>query len=101
MKHILWVLVLVLQGCAVVAEYPITSASLAVWGATGKGPADHALSAVAERDCATLRVIDGKKICRDYPVAIVEDYAINPTLYKPTMVAVANDVFAQRARSSK
>lgn len=32
--------------------------------ATSKGPADHALSVVMERDCASLRVLSGKPICR-------------------------------------
>jgi hypothetical protein len=88
--------VLALQGCAVVAEYPVTSASLAVMGATGKGPTDHALSYVAERDCATLRVIDGNKICQDYVAAPVVDRTTTK-VYKTTAVASANDVFAKRA----
>ena len=102
MTRLALVSVFLLQGCAVVAEYPVTSASLAVWGVTGKGPADHALSAVAERDCATLRIIDGKKICQDYVLAEVKDVSTKVDVKRQevyTTIAQANDVFAQRARA--
>jgi hypothetical protein len=101
MKHKLLLLsIVVLQGCAVVAEYPMATASLAVMGATGKGPADHALSYVAERDCNTLNLIEGRKICQDVNkqtvLAIVDGLD-----YSATTVAIANDVFAQRARMNR
>jgi hypothetical protein len=92
--------IITLQGCAVVAEYPLATASLAVMGATGKGPADHALSYVAERDCNTLNLIDGRKICQDVNKETV--LAIVDRLdYSATTVAIANDVFAQRARMNR
>jgi hypothetical protein len=101
MKHKLLLLsIVVLQGCAVVAEYPLATASLAVMGATGKGPADHALSYVAERDCNTLNLMEGRKICQDVNkqtvLAIVDGLD-----YSATTVAIANDVFAQRARMNR
>ena len=100
MKHKLLLLsVVVLQGCAVVAEYPLTTASLAVMGATGKGPADHALSYVAERDCSTLRVIEGRKICQDIEKETV--VAVIKPDHSAVIIAQANDVFAQRARMNR
>ena len=54
-----------LAGCGLPPA--VTVASLFVDGVsfvtTGKGTADHALSAVANEDCALLRVVDGKEIC--------------------------------------
>jgi hypothetical protein len=83
----------------VVAEYPVTSASMAVMAATGKGPADHALSHVAGQDCATLRVIENERICHEHTVAEVVDLTKpTPKVYQQTVVATANDVFAQRAK---
>lgn len=92
--------VFAIQGCAIVAEYPVTTASLAVMGATGKGPADHALSYVAERDCNTLNLIDGKKICQDVgrePVLAL----IKQSDQSAVTIAMANDVFAQRAKINR
>jgi hypothetical protein len=101
MKHKLLLLsVVVLQGCAVVAEYPIATASLAVMGATGKGPADHALSYAAERDCNTLRLVEGRKICQDIEKETVLAVAIKPD-HSAVIIAQANDVFAQRARINR
>lgn len=46
----------------------MTIASLVVNGfsvaATGKGTADHALSAIANQDCAVLRVATSEEVCR-------------------------------------
>ena len=101
MNKLILLSLIILQGCAVIAEYPMTSASLAVWSATGKGPADHALSYVAERDCSTLRIIDGRKICQDIvqePVLAIVDRSVNKKVYQSTTIAMANDVFAQRAQ---
>jgi hypothetical protein len=97
----IWYSLLLVQltGCAVVAEYPVTSASMAVMAATGKGPADHALSHVAGQDCATLRVIENERICHEHTVAEVVDLTKpTPKVYQQTVVATANDVFAQRAK---
>ena len=62
-----WLLLLaypLLHGCALVLEYPITSASVGVWGTTGKGPADHAVSYALNEDCETLRAINSEPICK-------------------------------------
>ncbi len=62
-----WFLLLaypLLHGCALVLEYPITSASVGVWGTTGKGPADHAVSYALNEDCETLRAINSEPICK-------------------------------------
>jgi hypothetical protein len=96
-------LINLLTGCAVVAEYPVTSASVAIMAATGKGPADHALSHVAGQDCATLRVIENERICQKYTMAEVVDLTTSKSTakiktYPTTMVATAEDVFAQRAK---
>lgn len=53
-----------LNGCALVLEYPITSASVGVWGTTGKGPTDHAVSYALNEDCETLRAINSEPICK-------------------------------------
>ena len=53
-----------LLGCALLAEYPITSASVGVWGTTGKGPADHVVSYAFDEDCETLRAINAEQICK-------------------------------------
>lgn len=48
---------------------PITIASLAATGLsyafTGKGVSDHTISAMAQKDCAMLRIIRGAAVCRD------------------------------------
>ncbi len=63
-----WVLLLpcLLTGCFIPPA--VSLASLVINGAsyvtTGKGVADHGISAVAEEDCATWRVIKGEDICQ-------------------------------------
>ena len=61
-----WLLLtcLLLNGCALVLEYPITSASVGVWGTTGKGPTDHAVSYALNEDCETLRAVNAEPICK-------------------------------------
>jgi hypothetical protein len=55
-------------GC--VLPPPATIASYALDGvsffSTGKSVSDHAISAVAEKDCALWRVVKGERICREY-----------------------------------
>jgi hypothetical protein len=53
-----------LNGCALVLEYPLTSASVGVWGTTGKGPTDHAVSYALNEDCEALRAINSEPICK-------------------------------------
>jgi hypothetical protein len=63
-----------LGGCGAPVAFQV--ASLAVDGvsylATGKSLFDHGLSAVAEEDCAMLRVVTEGQICRDGETALVE-----------------------------
>lgn len=51
------------SGCALVLEYPITSASAGVWGTTGKSPAEHAISGAVGEDCEIGRMVDGEPMC--------------------------------------
>lgn len=56
-----------LSGCAIPSA--VTSIGYALDGisyvASGKGVADHALSASQDRDCAIFRAVTGGGICRD------------------------------------
>jgi hypothetical protein len=76
-KIILLVCVVLLNGCAVLAEYPTTVASTAIWGATGKSTTDHVLSFVTGMDCVTLRVFSQYK--NEY---ICEEVEPEPTVWK-------------------
>ena len=70
-------LLLLLQSCSLVAQYPVTSASTGVWVTTGKGPADRALSKVAGKDCELVRVIGDDSVCHlKKPLPPVEDRSI-------------------------
>jgi hypothetical protein len=59
-------MVAALAGCAALPPV-VKLGSLALSGmsyiVTGKGPSDHVISAVAEQDCALLRVIRGQPVC--------------------------------------
>ena len=52
-----------LSGCAMVAAYPATAASVSTTVATGKSPTDHAVSESAGKDCSMMRVFEGKPVC--------------------------------------
>ena len=52
-----------MMGCALVATYPMTSASIATTAATGKSPTDHAISETIDKDCSLFRVLVGNPIC--------------------------------------
>ena len=59
-------LLLALGGCGMSSgiaalSYTMTGVSYA---SSGKGVADHALSAAVEQDCAVLRAVQGNDICR-------------------------------------
>ena len=56
---------LFLTGCALPPAVTVASLVLdgASYVATGKSTTDHAISAVANEDCALLRAIDGEDIC--------------------------------------
>ena len=76
---------LILSGCALALEYPLTSAGLGVWGVTGKSPTDHAVSYVTDQDCEALRLLSSEEMCkstRTKPVEVVDrstrlDKAVN------------------------
>ena len=66
------------SGCALVAAYPVTAASVATTTATGKSPTDHAISESADQDCSIGKILDGQPICerRLKPTEIpVHDYS--------------------------
>jgi hypothetical protein len=73
MKRLVLVIALVCLGglaggcalppAATIASYALDGVS---FFSTGKSVSDHAVSAVAEKDCALWRVVKGEKICRDY-----------------------------------
>ncbi len=56
--------VLVLAGCA---AGPTMIAGALSYATTGKGLSDNALSMLIDQDCNTFRVVQGEKICRDFP----------------------------------
>ena len=65
-------------GCSLVVQYPMTSASAGVWGATGKGPTDHAVSQATGDDCDFTRIIDLQPICHSRENVQVEERAFRP-----------------------
>lgn len=68
MKVVLLLISVVLTGCSTIVQYPVTTASMAVWGTTGKTTTDHALSFVTGKDCVTLRIFSkyaNEYICED------------------------------------
>ena len=62
--------ILLLAGCAAippavsVATWAIEGTSLAF---SGKSVSDHAISAVARKDCAMWRILKGEPVCEDHP----------------------------------
>ncbi len=70
MQRYLWVLFpALLGGCGlppalVIASYAADGASYIT---TGKSVSDHGISAATGRDCALLRMVEGKSMCRDEP----------------------------------
>lgn len=96
---------LVLSGCALPPI--ITVASLAANGisyaTTGKGTADHAISAVAGEDCAILRAAKDEDICDpDGEVLLVlngattenDDWTLDPETGSPNPSAAPNELLA-------
>ena len=74
-----------LAGCAMVAAYPMTAASVGTTVATGKSPAEHAVSEGSDKDCSIGKIFDGQPICeerlkpQDVPV---KDYSKNKKVVK-------------------
>lgn len=83
-----------IAGCAALPPI-VQMGSLALSGmsylVTGKGPSDHVISAVAEQDCALLRVVRGQPICispmTEKATTVVADQAPSPTVAGLTRVA--------------
>jgi hypothetical protein len=74
--------------------------SIVSYETTGKGLTDHAVSAVANKDCKIARVIHDENICQKEPkgsVTVTSVPAPNGPVASDT-VARANDIFAARAR---
>ena len=65
-------------GCTWLAQYPVTSASAGMWGVTGKGPTDHAMSSATGQDCDLTRVIDLQPVCQERAPVGVEERAFQP-----------------------
>lgn len=76
-KQFLLLSVVLLNGCAIVTQYPTTVASTAIWGTTGKSTTDHVLSFVTGKDCVTLRVFSQYE--NEY---ICEEVEPEPTVWK-------------------
>jgi hypothetical protein len=77
---------LFLAGCALPPAVTVASLVLdgASYVATGKSTTDHAISALADEDCALLRVADGKEICDpdgEVLFALVADDPANENWY--------------------
>lgn len=73
MRCMVWFVPLFLCGCGVLVQYPLSSMSAGVWAATGKGPADHALSGTTQKDCELMRILSGKRVCHDKSPPPIED----------------------------
>lgn len=75
---IVWGVGLTGVGCAWMVQYPVTSASAGVWGATGKGPSDHAMSNATGQDCDLTRVIDLQPVCQPRSEVNIEERHFQP-----------------------
>ncbi len=71
---------LLLAGCGAPPAFVIASLVLdtAVFASTGKTPAEHALSAVVQQDCAVRRLITEGDLCTPAPVIISGDLGTSP-----------------------
>lgn len=93
-----------LGGCGVPA--PVSIASYAVDGVsyaiTGKSMSDHAISVVLDQDCAMLRVLQGRIVCREdgdtsddeIRDALTAAYGLHSPLNTPYPVIAADSVEA-------
>ena len=98
------ILALGLGGCSIptpvsIATYAVDGFSYAV---TGKSMSDHALSAVLEQDCAMLRMVQGRLVCRDegdtydeeIRQALADVYGLHSPLNTPYPVIASDSVDA-------
>ena len=67
-----------LGACTMVVQYPMTSMSAGVWGATGKGPTDHAVSNATGQDCDLTRVVELQPVCQDRQPVQVDERTFRP-----------------------
>lgn len=72
-RIILLITPMLLCGCGLLVQYPLSSISAGVWVATGKGPTDHALSGTTQKDCELMRVMSGKQVCQEKLQPPIED----------------------------
>jgi len=95
------------SGCIVAMPPAVQAASFALDGlsyaATGKSVTDHAISAMADKDCAIARALNGEQICTT-DALMAELNAIDGRLNKPnaeiiakSVTPVRNDAAFQRA----
>jgi len=84
-----------LSGCIVAMPPAVQAASFALDGlsyaATGKSVTDHALSAMANRDCAMARALNGEKICTTNAL-MAELNAIDGRLNTPNAEIIAKSI---------
>jgi len=84
-----------LSGCIVAMPPALQAASFALDGisyvATGKSVTDHALSAMADKDCAMVRALNGEAICTAN-AQIAELDAVDRRLGSPNAEVIAKSI---------
>ena len=84
-----------LSGCIVAMPPAVQAASFALDGlsyaATGKSVTDHAISAMANKDCAMARALNGEDICTTNAL-LAELNAIDSRLNNPNAEIIAKSV---------
>ena len=84
-----------LSGCIVAMPPAVQAASFALDGisyaATGKSVTDHALSAMANKDCAMARALNGEKICTANAL-MAELNAVDGRLNNPNAEIIAKSI---------
>jgi len=88
-----------LSGCIIAIPPALQAASFALDGlsyaTTGKSVTDHAISAVADRDCAMIRALNGEAICSK-DVQLAELDSLERRLKSPNAVVIAKSVVPAR-----
>ena len=84
--------------------FAVGISSVVSYETTGKGLADHTISAVSGKDCKIARVVHNEQVCQKEPVATVTVASTTAVPERASAsnggIARANDVFAERARKS-
>lgn len=95
----------VLTGCGAPVGFQIASvlADGVSLLTTDKTLTDHGLSALAEKDCAVLRGLKGKEICRDakFDATAVADLEISPPAGEPDMESDMEDSAIPQTRPAQ